>query len=287
MDGMAAAWRTGRCPEPQLKYRCRNCEFRLGNGRQKDDGFHACWGKLAEPDPHLFSLYQLYSVKRPDNRQALLADQKIEQGQTSLYDIEESELSGEHQHRQRIQLECQRSGEEWIDPKLAERIDRLSTPVAFVDFETILMTMPWYAGCRPGQVLPFQFSAHILHRNGQVQHREWLNLRDEVPTLEFIRQLKSALGDVPSIMVYTDYEVRILKEALAFPVREGTAAMRAYREMIRGRGAECATTKEALANMLREYVTLDTISQFIIFEHWRSRLLGKQNSRKMVNRDTT
>lgn len=272
MDGMATAWRSGRCPEPQLKYRCRNCEFRLGNGRQKDDGFHACWGKLAEPDPHLFSLYQLYSVRPPDNRQALLADQKIEQGQTSLYDIEESELSGEHQHRLRIQLECQRSGEEWIDPKLAERIDRLLWPVAFLDFETILMTMPWYAGCKPGQVLPFQFSAHILHRNGRVQHREWLNLRDEVPTLEFIRQLKSALGDVPSILVYTDYEVRILKEALAFPVREGTAAMRAYREMIRGRGAECATTKEALANLLREYVTLDTISQFIIFEHWRQRL---------------
>jgi hypothetical protein len=37
----------------------------------------------------------------------------------------------------------------------------------------------------------------------------------------------------------------------------------------------------------REYVSLDTISQFIIFEHWRSRLLGQQNSRKMVNRGTT
>jgi len=375
MDSMAAAWHSGQRPEPTLKYRCRNCEFRLKDGRKKDDGFHQCWGALADPDPHLFSLYQLYSLKQADNKQALLADQKITEGKTSLFDVSETELHGEHQNRQRIQLRCQRTGEEWIDPRLGEAIDNLEWPIVFVDFETILMTVPWYSGTRPGQVLPFQFSAHILHRDGRMVHREWLNVKDEIPTLKFIRKLKSALKGVGSVLVYTDYENRILKEAFEFlrrygkeakeerawihellhsgriidqhqwvydwyshpdmnrtsikvvlpavwqnnpslhrhphfkkyykaedgqivdpyktlpeaiidgqpfPVREGTGAMQGYREMIKGKGASCPKSKEAIADMLRNYVTLDTASQWIIFEHWRARLAGALKSSEFL-----
>lgn len=365
MDAMVKAWHSGQRPMQLLRYQCRNCEFRLNNGGQVDDGFHQCWGTLADPDPHLFSLYQLYSLKQMDNRQALLADAKIAQGKTSLYDISESELNGEHQHRQLLQLRCTRSGEERIDPKLGDAIETLKWPVAFVDFETILQTMPWYAGLKPGQVLPFQFSAHILHRSGHLEHKEWLNTKDEIPTLQFIRQLRLALEGTGSVLVYTDYENQILEHSLnyltrfgkdaheecawifdllhsgrivdqhqwvydwynhpkmsrtsikvvlpsiwqsnvqlhqhphfnkyhrdengqildpyktlpetiiggePYVVREGTGAMVAYKEMIIGRGARCVTTRKALAEMLRNYVSLDTISQLIIFEHWRQRL---------------
>jgi hypothetical protein len=84
-------------------------------------------------------------------------------------------------------------------------------------------------------------------------------MKDEIPTLEFIRQLKSALKGVGSVLVYTDYENRILQEAFEF--------LRRY-----GKGASCPEVKEALATLLRNYVTLDTASQWIIFEHWRDRL---------------
>ena len=57
-----------------------------------------------------------------------------------------------------------------------------------------------------------------------------------------------------------------------FPVREGTGAMQGYRELIKGKGASCPEVKEALAALLRNYVTLDTASQWIIFEHWQDRL---------------
>ena len=50
-------------------------------------------------------------------------------------------------------------------------------------------------------------------------------------------------------------------------VREGCGAMKAYHEMIIGRGAKCPKNKEAIATLLRNYVTLDTASQWIIFEH--------------------
>lgn len=365
MDAMVKVWQSGKRPLPKLRYQCRNCEFRLNNVRQQGDGFHQCWGASADPDPHIFDLYQLYSLKQANNKQALLADEKIKHGKTSLYDISEAELHGEHKHRQRMQLRCTISGEEWIDPKLEEAIESLTWPIAFVDFETVLMTMPWYADLRPGQVLPFQFSAHLLHESGDLEHREWLNTSDEIPTLQFIRQLRSALDGTGSVLVYTDYENQILEQALHYLtqfgkdareeccwihallnsgrivdqhqwvydwyqnpsmsrtsikavmpaiwqsnsqlhqhpyfnsyykiedgqildpyktlpetiidgepyfVRESTGAMIAYREMILGRGANCEVTRYALAGMLRNYVCLDTISQLMIFEHWRKRL---------------
>jgi len=162
MDAMAEAWNSGERTKPDLKYRCRNCEFRLGNGRVPDDGYHKCWGPLGKPEPHIFDLYQLYSLRTGDKNEHLLADEKIQAGQTSLYDVRESELCGEHSERQQMQLRYGKTGNEWIDPRLGEDIENLKWPIAFVDFETVMAAIPWYEGLRLYQVLPFQFSCHVL-----------------------------------------------------------------------------------------------------------------------------
>jgi hypothetical protein len=321
---------------------------------------------LAEPDPHLFDLHQLYSLKQKGTGQVLLADSKIQSGHTSLYHIFKNDLHGDHATRQQIQLEYQKKGEEWIDPVLADRISDLTWPIAFLDFETTMAAIPWYPGMQPFQVLPFQFSCHILYRDGRMVHREWLNTEDRIPTLPFIRQLRKVLEDVGSVLVYTDYENRILKEGMEFlgqfgantkddrawildllhsgrivdqhdwvyrhyfhparagrtsikvvlpaiwksnpalhlhryfsryfrekdgqiidpyktlpsvtlsgipfAVREGCAVMQAYRELILGKGSTCEETNRMLQELLRSYVTLDTASQWIIFEHWLYRL---------------
>jgi competence protein ComGF len=48
--------------------------------------------------------------------------------------------------------------------------------------------------------------------------------------------------------------------------------MKIYREMILGQGTQCSQIKLKLAALLKNYVTLDTASQWMIFEHWRHRL---------------
>lgn len=222
MDAMAEVWRAGNMPKPEIKYRCRNCEFRLGNGRVADDGFHQCWGPLAQPEPHLFDLYQLFALKTGEKHQNLLADEKVQAGQTSLYDVKKAELHGEHAARQSMQLMYSKTGEEWIDPRLGEEIERLRWPIAFVDFETIMSAIPWYVGLQPYQVLPFQFSCHILSADGSMTHKEWLNTEDRIPIRPFVEALKSALEGVETALVYTNYEERILKESLEYLSKFGS-----------------------------------------------------------------
>lgn len=222
MKEMKQVWQSGERPVSPLRYQCRNCEFRLGNGRVEGDGFHECWGALAEPAPHIFDLNQLYSLRQQDDKQKLLADQKINEGTTSLYSISDTELHGEHSSRQAIQLKCQNENREFIDPKLAEKIGQLQWPVAFLDFETTMAAIPKHKGIRPYETLPFQFSAHVLHETGEYEHREWLNIDNRIPTWPFIKALKKAMEGIPSILVYTDYENRILNESLDFLTRFGS-----------------------------------------------------------------
>jgi len=160
---MESIWLSGKKPAARLRYQCKNCEFRLAGGNTPGDGWHQCWGSLAEPKPHIYDLNQLYSLKQNRRGQQLLADQKIHEGKTSLFDITATELHGEHATRQAIQLEHQKAGTEWIAPELGDAIGALEWPICFLDFETSMSALPWYAEMKPYQLMPFQFSANILH----------------------------------------------------------------------------------------------------------------------------
>ena len=47
-------------------------------------------------------------------------------------------------------------------------------PVYYLDFETILPAIPRYAGMRPYQTIPFQWSVYVRHADGRLEHSEWL-----------------------------------------------------------------------------------------------------------------
>lgn len=51
-------------------------------------------------------------------------------------------------------------------------------------------------------------------------------------------------------------------------VKEGTAAMSAYEEMIYGRFKSDSQVKDAWKNLLLQYCELDTLAMLIIYVHW-------------------
>lgn len=92
-------------------------------------------------------------------------------------------------------------------------------PAYFLDFETIGAAVPLWAGTRPYQQVPFQYSLHHLDAQGQLSHSAFLDLSGADPALALARQLVTECGDHGPIFVYNiSFESgRIAELATRFP----------------------------------------------------------------------
>lgn len=89
----------------------------------------------------------------------------------------------------------------------------------FLDFETINFAVPIWAGTRPYQQIPFQFSLHTKLSDGVLGHRDFLDLSGNDPRPGLIEALIAACSESGRIYAYhVPFERRILQElASAFP----------------------------------------------------------------------
>lgn len=113
--------------------------------------------------------------------------------------------------QQRIR-DCVAESREYLDPALHDALTDVRFPIHFLDFETIMPAIPRYAGTRPYQTIPFQWSDHILYPDGKIEHKEFLCNEDIDPRADFTKSLLDALGEEGAIFIYTTYEQRILRE---------------------------------------------------------------------------
>jgi hypothetical protein len=92
-------------------------------------------------------------------------------------------------------------------------------PLYFFDFETYQNAIPKTICTRPYQPIPFQYSLHIMHEDGGLEHREYLASNYNEPRLDLIIQKINDLGNTGSIIAYNDsFEKSRIKElARDFP----------------------------------------------------------------------
>jgi hypothetical protein len=90
-------------------------------------------------------------------------------------------------------------------------------PACFLDFESIQFGVPTWAGTRPYQQIPFQFSLHRLSRpGGQLEHVEFLDLTGDNPSGRFAEALVRAGGEEGTIYVYNAaFEQSRIRELIA------------------------------------------------------------------------
>lgn len=207
-------------PDVTLGYHCRSCEFRLPKDQAGADGFRECWGALADPDPHLFDLYQLYSLGNGS-----VANDSIAAGLTGLADLPMERVVGPYAERQRIQIRHQLSGAEWMSDSLADALAAMPRPLHFIDFETCTPTLPEYRGMRPNETVAFQWSCHTLDDRagspGTLQHGEWLHdpaAHPGCPNVEFVRTLIAAVRE-GTVLTWTGHEAGVLAQ-IAKSIRE-------------------------------------------------------------------
>jgi hypothetical protein len=110
---------------------------------------------------------------------------------------------------QRIQA-VTRAGIPQLDPEAGEFVRGLGFPRYFLDFETIGPAVPLFAGTRPYEALPFQFSCHVLQEDGRIEHRSFLDLTGVEPSRGCAEALLLALDDNGPVLVYTGYEQRVI-----------------------------------------------------------------------------
>ena len=114
--------------------------------------------------------------------------------------------------RQWMQVEKFQNGDNsiWLDREnLQTEMSGWVYPLHFIDFETSSVAIPFNAGRRPYEGIAFQFSHHIVHEDGTVEHfGEYLNTeRGVFPNYEFVRALKVQLeNDNGSIFRYSYHE---------------------------------------------------------------------------------
>ena len=136
------------------------------------------------------------------------------------------------------------------------QIAALGWPRFYLDFETIGFAVPVWAGTRPYEQLPFQWSCHDEHASGSLGHAEFLDISGEPPMRACAENLLLALGDEGPIMTYTNYE----------------------RTMLRGLSARFEDLAEPLAAIAERLVDLYQITR----AHYRHPGLGGSYSLKAV-----
>jgi hypothetical protein len=98
-----------------------------------------------------------------------------------------------------------------VGPELHEFARALPYPRYYLDFETIGSAVPAFAGTRPYEALPFQWSCHVEPAPKQLRHAEFLDTSGTPPMRAVAESLLATLGTAGPILVYTDYERRVLE----------------------------------------------------------------------------
>ncbi len=75
-------------------------------------------------------------------------------------------------------------------------------PRSYLDFETIAFALPRWLGTKPWEQVPFQFSAHIEDRAGQITHREFLSLDGKDPRRACAEALVAQIPEDGTVIAY-------------------------------------------------------------------------------------
>ncbi len=109
----------------------------------------------------------------------------------------------------------------FLDPEAERVLKALDHPRHYLDFETIQFAVPIWAGTRPYQQVPFQWSCHIEHKDGTLTEHGYLAEGAGDPRPAFIDALCAAIRSRGPVFVYNAaFERSRLSElAEAYPSR--------------------------------------------------------------------
>jgi len=199
---------------------CKKCEFKKDDsedGKKKQSGFEYCFRKQyqwTDQDFKKSTIFNIWDLKDPN----LMEQGILFKSQLIPEDIKYKEAAGKlsRTERQWLQIVKERDKDtsEFIDVEgLRAEMENWVYPYHFIDFETSTAPLPFHEGRKPYEQIAFQFSHHIYHENGLIEHaNEFINITPgEFPNFIFLQHLSDALiHDEGTIFKYSNHENTIL-----------------------------------------------------------------------------
>ena len=121
------------------------------------------------------------------------------------------------QERQRLAVT---TGRVVVEPGLAKELRVFREPLAFLDFETVMLAIPVWDGCHPYDTVPVQFSCDRSGPDGAIAHHEWLADGPGDPRPELARALVAACRGARTVVAYNASFERRCIEMLAAAVAD-------------------------------------------------------------------
>lgn len=155
----------------------------------------------------------------------------MEEGIETLANVDFNRIEGSRQ--QYAQIMASKLGGLYVDEiSLRTWIEKIKMPITFLDFEWETYAIPPYKGMKPYDVLPFEYSIHILHEDGEIEHKEYLGTKDCRRKL-----VENLIRDIPTEGTLIAFnaegaeKIRIKEMAAQFPQR-AQELMNLYTRMI-------------------------------------------------------
>lgn len=200
--------------------RCKSCEFKIGLDQKKlgfKSGFEYCFSKQhnwTETDFNLPNVFEIWNFRG----QKLLEENRLFLHQLNQDDFKVVEEPNAMSSRERRWIQVEKTLETNPAPyvektALKEEMDSWTFPLHFIDFETSAVALPFNKGRRPYEQVAFQFSHHMCHADGTIEHAsEYINANPgEFPNFKFVAALKKSLdNDQGTIFRFATHENSIL-----------------------------------------------------------------------------
>ena len=209
----------------KFKSECKKCQFHASADELDSgflSGFHECCKENLGWNKDEINMDNVLDIWNHRSKDKLINEGKIKFSDLSEEDINPKKKDGEPKKkwgwRQWLQVEKSQNSDNsiWLKKtELEKQIEKWIFPLHFIDFETSKVAIPFNKGRNPYEGVAFQFSHHVIHENGTIEHKgEYLNTEPGAfPNYDFLRHLQKELSqDNGTIFRYADHENTYLNE---------------------------------------------------------------------------
>lgn len=210
---------------PVLGAHCGTCQFKTGASNSLRSGFHECWKQAnnwSDTDFETGTVLDLWGFRKKQKliEQGIYKINQVVREDIGDFDDTPDESGLSHMQRQWLQVDGippdYDYGGFYFDRSLMlVEMSQWKFPYHLIDFETSATALPFHVGMRPYEPVAFQFSHHVLERDGTVRHvGEFLSVEPGVfPNYDFARALKKELeADDGSVFMWSHHENTILSK---------------------------------------------------------------------------